>query len=73
MGFSLKLYDHDRTQFTQQLALVNEALAANAITLETEVAIWDTESVKHMVTAGQFKQLVIGMGFYFLQLNAAKE
>jgi hypothetical protein len=73
MGFSLKLHDYDRNQFNQQLALVNEAIAVGVITLETEIAIWDTEGEKHLVTAGTFKQLIIGLGFHFMQLNAAKE
>jgi hypothetical protein len=73
MGFSLKLYDNDRTAFTQLLVLVNEAVKAGAMTEASTVDIWDTTSTKHTVTVAQYRMLVLGYGAYFQQITSAKE
>lgn len=72
LGYSLKISDYDRTQFTQLLAAVNEFLSAGAMTLNSPVDIWDTEGEKHTVTVTVFKQLIMGLSLYYMQINAAK-
>jgi hypothetical protein len=73
LGYSLKLYDHDRAAFTQLLVLVNEAVNAGAMTEQSTVDIWDTEGVKHTVAVSLYRQLILGYGAYYQAINAAKE
>ena len=64
-GFTLALGDNDRSQFTQMLTLVQEALSLGLITNETPQTIADKDGGKHTVSTLRLRQILVLYGLHY--------
>lgn len=64
-SYYLGLEDTDRAQFQGMLLLVNEALSLGMITTSSMQTIVDKNKNSVQMTALEFKQLMVGYGFYY--------
>lgn len=58
----------DRIQFNGMLSLINEALDAGYITADSSQSMNDKDGNRIDLTAGEFKQMMVGYGFYYKTL-----
>lgn len=64
-GFTLALGDNDRSQFTQMLTLVQEALSLGLITNEMPQTIADKDGGKHTVSTLRLRQILVLYGLHY--------
>ena len=63
--YYLALKDNDRSQFIAFLGLINEALSLGLIDMNTTQSIQDKDNNTITMTTSEFKQLMVGYGFYY--------
>ena len=64
-GFTLALGDSDRSQFTQMLTLVQEALSLGLIDNDTPQTIADKDGGKHTVSTLRLRQILVLYGLHY--------
>ena len=64
-GFTLALGDSDRSQFTQMLTLVQEALSLGLIDNDTPQIIADKDGGKHTVSTLRLRQILVLYGLHY--------
>ena len=64
-GFTLALGDNDRSQFTQMLTLVQEALSLGFIDNDTPQTIADKDGGKHTVSTLRLRQILVLYGLHY--------
>lgn len=70
--YFLAMQDEDRAQFSAMLAMINEAFRYGYATGSTMTEIKDKDGHIIPISMGDFQQLMIAYGSYYIQLWSAK-
>lgn len=57
-SYMVRCAEYDQRRFATLLVAINEAIAQEAMSLDSDIDIWDVDGVKHTMTAGAFKSSV---------------